>query len=312
MAAGALVAVVTLGGCLSTLSDPLSEETGSIIGFDAASLRNLTRISDDGIDKAWLTVSGDGQKLLYCEQSAEFNLFANSKRESSRIMYLRDVSVFAKTPLAESYTYSPAFYENGTSFVYVLLNQGYTQLVKDSVPGGGRTVITSIGQWDNHPSIRESMIACDTYINNQRQIVTLRDNGTGLTIRGPGSQPSWHPTENKLLFVRDESIWEMDTETTRQTRLHAVSDNERTEGMWAGSPSYTGDGNYIVFVKRVKAGFGLRLHLFVMDCEGNNLVELTTGNIDTWMPTVGAGNRIFFLSNAGGKIEIWSAFVTLD
>jgi TolB protein len=312
----ATVALVMLTGCLSMLSGLFEGEVDSTIVFDAASLRNVVRVSDDGIDKGWLAVSRDGQKLLYCEQPVDFDPATNSSSTSSRIMYLRNAAVFAKTPLVESYTYGPAFYENGTNFVYVLLNQdGNTQLVKSSVAGGGRTFVTRnpIGQWDNHPSVRDGIIACDTWISSQRQIVTLRDNGTEITILGPGSEPSWHPTENKLLFVKDAGIWEMDTETTQQTQLHAVSNQERSDGIWAGRASYTGDGKHIVFVKNVKVGSRLRRHLFAMDTEGNNVTELTSGNTDIWAPAAGAGNQIFFISNAGGgKTEIWSALVTLE
>jgi TolB protein len=167
---------------------------------------------------------------------------------------------------------------------------------------------------DNNPAVRSGVIACDTYINNQRQIVTLRDNGTEITVLGPGSGPSWHPAENKLVFVKDGGIWEMDTETTQQTQLHAVSDKERAEGIWAGAPAYTGDGKHIIFLKRVKLeSGGFRRRLFAMDIDGNNLTELTGGNSDIWAPVAGVGNQIFFLSNAGeGKTEIWSALITLE
>ncbi|MDR2095470.1 MAG: hypothetical protein LBP76_08120 [Treponema sp.] len=314
-----LVLLVMLTSC-STLSGLFAglfkKKVDSTIVFDASSLRNVVRISDDGISKGWLSVSKDGQKLLYCEQPTEFDPVAVSKNKSSRIMYLRNTSVFAKTPLVESFTYGPAWYENGTNFVYVLLNQdGSTQLVKSSVSGGGRIFITrnAIGQGDNNPSVREDIIACDTYINNQRQIVTLRDNGTEITVLGPGSQPSWHPVENKLVFVKEDGIWEMDTETTQQTQLYAVSDKDRRDGIWCGAPSYTGDGKHIVFVKTVKVESSLWRHLFAMDIEGNNLTELTGGNTDIWAPVAGPGNQIFFISNAGeGKTEIWSALVTLE
>ncbi|MDR1625050.1 MAG: hypothetical protein LBT33_00800 [Spirochaetia bacterium] len=313
MAALALVPAVMLIGCLSFGG---SGEVETTISFDAGSMRNVVRISDDGVEKGWLSVSRDGQKLLYCEQPVEFDPADKSKRsESSRIMYLRNASVFAKTPLVESYTYGPAFYENGTNFVYVVLNQnGTTQLVKSSVAGGGRTFITRnpIGQWDDSPSVREGIIACDTYIDGKRQIVTLRDNGTEITILGPGAKPSWHPTENKVVFVRDSSIWEMDIETTQQTQLHAVSEKEQADGIWAGKPAYTGDGKHVVFLKTVKVGSRLRWHLFAMDMDGNNVTELTAGNTDIWSPAAGAGNQIFFISNAGGKTEIWSALVTLE
>jgi hypothetical protein len=301
--------VAGLSGCIS-FDDP-----NATITYDTGSLRNVVRISDDGIDKGWLAVSKDGQKLLYCEQPVEFDPLAKIKNMSSRIMYLRNASVFAKTPLVESFAYGPAWYENGTNFIYILRNEdGTTQLIKSSVSGTSKTFVTRnpIGGGDNNPSVRDGIIACDSYINGARHIVTLRDNGSELTILGRGSRPSWHPTENKLVYDRDDSIWEMDTETTQETQLYAVSDKDRKDGIWAAKPVYLGDGKHIIFVKNVKVGYRYERHLFGMDTEGNNLTELA-GGADIWAPACGAGNEIFFMSKAGGaKPEIWSALVTLE
>ena len=188
-------------------------------------------------------------------------------------------------------------------------------MVKSSV-SGGKTFVTrnpiGSGAGDNNPSVRNGIIACDAYINGSRQIVTLRDNCTELTVLGSGTQPSWHPTENKLVFVRDSGICEMDIETTQVTQLHAVTPSEAKSGVWCGKPSYTGDGNHIVFVKNVPVGSSLWRHLYAMDTEGNNITELTGGQVDIWSPACGAGNEVFFISNAGNKTEIWSALVTLE
>jgi len=297
---------------------------GSIFGkkadetftYASGTLRNVMRISDDGIEKSWLSVSTDGQKLLYCEQASDFNPDNNTKYNSSRIIYLRNAMVFAKTPLIESYNYAPSWYENGNNFVYITRNQnGTTQLVKSST-SGGKTFVTrnpiGSGAGDNNPSVRNDIIVCDVFINGNRQIVTLRDNGSELTVLGIGRQPSWHPTENKLVFVRDGGIWEMDIETTQVTQLHSISPAEANIGVWCGRPSYTRDGKFIVFVKNIRLGNTNWQHLYAMDAEGNSLTELTGGKVDIWSPACGAGNEIFFISNAGNKTEIWSALLVME
>jgi TolB protein len=53
-------------------------------------------------------------------------------------------------------------------------------------------------------------------------------------------------------------------------------------------------------------------HLFRIDADGNNLAELTGGGVDAISPAYGAGNQIFFISNAGEKYEIWSALITME
>ena len=306
-----LLLTIALTGC--ALLKPKPDENFT---YNAGSLRNVMRVSDDGIDKGWLAVSKDGQQLLYCEQPADFDPGSNTVYRSSEIIYLRNAMVFAKTPLVGSFNYAPAWYENGNNFVYITQNQnGTTQLVKSSI-SGGRTFVTrnpiGSGHGDNNPSVRGDIIACDVYINGQRQIVTLRDNGTELTVLGRGSQPSWHPTENKLVFTRDNGIWEMDIETTQVTALHTISPAEARAGVYAGKPSYTSDGRHIVFVKNVPVEKNNWRHLYAMSSTGTNVTELTGGRVNIWSPAVGAGNEIFFISNAGGKTEIWSALVSLD
>ena len=284
--------------------------------YDSGTLRNVTRISDDGIEKSWLSVSKDGQKLLYCEQPVDYDPNDNTNTHSSRIIYLRNAMNFAKTPLVESYNYAPAWYENGNNFVYITRNQnGSRQLIKSSV-SGGKTFVTrnpiGSGSGDNNPSVRGDIIACDVYINGQRQIVTLRDNGSELTVLGRGTKPSWHPIENKLVFVRDSGIWEMDVETTQVTQIHEISANDKKAGIFCYSPSYTGDGRHIVFIKNMPVGSSMWQHLYAMDSEGNNITELTGGKVDIWSPACGAGNEVFFISNAGNKTEIWAALVALE
>ncbi|MDR2541959.1 MAG: hypothetical protein LBC80_00690 [Treponema sp.] len=309
MMAFVLSLMMVLGSCA------MLQRPGDMFVYDAGNLRNVMRISDDSIPKSWLSVSFDGQQLLYAEQESNFDPDRNTNFNTSRIIYLRNAMVFTKTPLVDSYNFAPAWYENGQNFVYITRNQNNTtQLVRSSVTGG-RTFITrnpiSNGGWDNNPSIRNDIIALDAFINNQRQIVTVRDNGSELTVLGRGMQPSWHPTENKLVFIRDGGIWEMNTENAQVTQLLAVSTDDQRNGLVCRRPSYSRDGNWIIFTRWVRVGNRTFQHLFVMDAEGNRRTELAGGNVNIWSPAWGAGNEVFFISNAGNRDEIWSALVTM-
>jgi TolB protein len=304
-----LVLALTFSNCIST-------PTGTEIIFDPGTLRNVTRISDDKIEKYWVAVSADGQKILYCEQPTNMDLSAKKKTFSSRILYLRDASIFAKSPLIEIFTFAPAWYEDGMTFVYVALIDGETQLIKSSVSGGGKTFITRnpIGRLDNHPNIKKGIIVCDTWINGTQQIVTLRDNGTEITVLGPGEFPYWHPSKQKLVFIKDGGIWEMDVATTQQTQLHEIPEKEKRSGSMCSMPVYSRDGEFILFQKLVKTGGSGRhyWHLFRMDRNGTNVSQLTSGKVDVYSPAYGVGEKIYFISNAGGKTEIWSAEITLE
>jgi hypothetical protein len=233
-----------------------------------------------------------------------------------------------------------AFYENGSNFIYSDTERGARQLVKASVNSTAKTFITQkpIGNADSYPSIRNGTIVCQTTIGNQERIVILREDGGTLQRNsrrndggmesgdayqinlGPGLQPSWHPSEDKIVFVMDGSIMEMNIYDTQQTQLYGVSSKEKQEGVTCVLPFYTGDGNHILFLKRAKVSSYkinkkeipiFRWHLYMMDTDGSNVTELTSGNLDILHYGISKDNKIFFVSNAGGKTEIWSANIAM-
>jgi Tol biopolymer transport system component len=305
----------SIKGLFSRLGSKSEGEVDTVITYDASTLRNVTRISDDGVEKAWLAVTVDGAKLLYCEQPVEMDLSANTRNYSSRIVYLRNSSVFMKTPLTESFTLAPAWYEDGERFIYLSRNDnGVHQLIRSNVNGGAKILVTRnpIGQWDDHPTIQGDTIALDTYINGARQIVTLKDNGTEITILGPGEYPSWHPTEPKIAFQKEGGIWEMDTTTAQQAQIYAVSSDDRKQDINCWYPHYSADGKYIFFVKKAKIGNFLYWHLFRVRTEDGVTSQLTEGRVNVVSIAIAADNKIFFVANASGKYEIWSAVVAAE
>jgi Tol biopolymer transport system component len=280
-------------------------------------MRNVTRISDDGIEKSWLSVTADGKKLLYCEQPVERDDEAQKINYSSRIMYLRNASVFTKTPLIESFTYAPAWYEDGERLVYLSRrDDGIVQLVRSNINGGAKTFITRNpiggGAGDNHPTVQGDTIALDAFIDGQRQIVTVKDTGSEITILGPGTYPSWHPNEPKIAFQKERGIWEMDTTTAQQSLLYEVSDADKKSEITCYSPKYSSDGRYILFIRKVKVGNAFYWQLFSVNTESGQSTQLTEGRTNIVSVACAADNKIFFIANAGGKYEIWSATVAVE
>ena len=321
MAVLALSLGMVLSGCASLLGLFKGKAADIDISSDLGGfgLRNARRISDDGVQKGWLAVSQDGQKLLYCEQPINFDPAANANKQSSKIIYLRNSSAFTRSPInddKDSFMYGPAFYENGTNFVYVQATDDRTnsQLIKSSVNSSSKTLVTRqpVGYWDNNPSVRNGVIAFDTGVQGKRQIVTVRDNGQELTQLGPGIQPSWHPSENRLVFIQDGGIWEMETETSQITQIYAISTREKSDGVFCGSPSYSRDGRYIIFVKREKVKNKLFNHLYRLDADGSNLTALTGGDINVYAPAYGAENEVFFIAESRNTYNIYSALINVE
>jgi TolB protein len=319
-----------LGGCAS---DP---QTSGAITYDTALLTGVSVITDDKLSKNWVKASPDGTKLLYCESSKVVSRsdLMDVNYKYWNIMLLRDANIAAKTPLVTDYAYIPAWYENNTGFIYVVNEGGNNKLVRSSISGGGKTYITRnpIGENDTRPVIRNGVILCDTEMNGKRQIVSLLENGTGVTILGEGYSPSWHPFESRFIFIRNDDLYEMDLETNQVTQIY--SDNSYACAM----PSYSPNGDLILFQKGAvqklvgtreqKGGFlgGLfggitkttevseesRWHLFTIRKDGTNLSQLTSGNVDVYSPCWGIDNEIYFVSNSNGSTEIWKAWVNIE
>ncbi|MDR2052414.1 MAG: hypothetical protein LBP80_03290 [Treponema sp.] len=329
----AFVVCVSLG----CASDP---QTSGAITYDTALLTGVSVITDDKLSKNWVKASPDGTKLLYCESGKVVSRsdLSGVSYNYWNIMFLRDANIAAKTPLITDYAYAPAWYENNTGFIYVVNEGGSSKLVRSSISGGGKTYITRnpIGKDDARPVIRNGVILCDTEMNGKRQIVSLLENGTGVTILGEGYSPSWHPFESRFIFIRNGDLYEMDLETNQVTQIY--SDNSYACAM----PSYSPNGDLILFQKGAiqkvvgtsekKGGFmggflgGLfggkkkttevseesRWHLFTIRNDGTSLSQLTSGNVDVYSPCWGRDNEIYFVSNSNGNTEIWKAWVNFE
>jgi TolB protein len=308
--------LVLLAGCITAPEDSIS--------YDSATLQNVSRITDDGLSKHWAVISPDGGKMLYCESERKVVMpeFSDSLVNDYKIVLLKDATKAAKTPLVSDLSYCPAWYGDNNNFVYIVREGGTYKLVRSNITGGGKTYITrnSIGKNDACPNIKNQTILCNTDINGKRQIVSLMDNGTEVTVLGEGWAPNWHPGGTRFVFIRNGGVYEMDLKTNQATQLYADSD------MWCDWPSYSKDGRYILFQKEThisitsqSSSFSfanknevVRWHLYTIKPDGTNLSQITNGNVDVYSPSWGVDNTIYFISNAGGKTEIWKARLNLE
>jgi len=314
--------IIMMGGCGSFGA------TKSVdVFWDTALMQNVTRLTDDGLQKAWAKISPDGKKMLYCEMPKNDSQY--------NIMLLRDVTVSAKTPLINDSSFAPAWYGNNINFAYIANEKAGTRIIKSAITGGGKTYITrnNIGLAENCPSIRGEAILFHTLVDPNAypyakyQIYSMRDNGTELTMLGDGQYPSWHPTQAKFVFIRGGDIYEMDIASVQVTQLYSDKDYN------CAMPSYSTDGQYILFQKGAekkvtgtvvsKAG-GLikkvtkisstqtKWQLFTIKVDGTSLSPLTFGEVDAFHPSWGANNFVYFVSNASGKTELYRARVNTN
>jgi len=261
----------------------------------------VTQITNDGLMKNRIAVSPDGAKLLYTEATA---------RDSSgnwvwNIMYLRNASSPAKTPLISDFAYSPSWYEDSSRYLYISYEGGSGRIMRSNVTGGGRTYIThsSIGDTDDMPIIKNGLIVCSVWKGGRWQLVTVKENGAEPTFIGDGISPSWHPTQNKIVFTRNGDIYEMTLDGFFQsTQLY-------TDPQFACyTPSYSPDGSRILFAKstvdRTKAQSDQR-HIYVMNADGANVSPLSSGNSTVFSPSWGRNGEVFCIVGIGNDREIY-------
>jgi TolB protein len=308
--------------------------TADIISYDSATLQNVVRVTDNKLRKDAVRVSPDGSKILYCEANVT-DVDAGLSFDRFSVMLLSDAILSAKTPIVADPSFGPIWYDDNIGFIYVVYEGGSSKLVKSNITGGGKTYVTrnSIGDFDTRPSIKGRDILCETGVNGVRHIVRVKDDGSEVTILGEGNSPSWHPRENKFIFIKDGSICEMNLTNNQVTQIYsAATDKNRNVIEFCRQPSYSKDGKYILFAKGadtfitatattflsgLKALFTRekieteRQHLFLINANGTGLSQLTSGNVDVFAPSWGINNEIFFVANVQNATEIWKARLLL-
>jgi Tol biopolymer transport system component len=164
-------------------------------------------------------------------------------------------------------------------------------------------------------------------MGGKRQLVSLKENGTEITFLGDGEQPSWHPTENKFVFIRSVSsnnnlkaVYEMDLESAQVTEIYRDSNNYNCR-----NPSFSADGRYILFQKGAEVRTTgssknnkesveikqSKWQIFIMNADGSGLTTLTSGNVDAYCPSMDANGWMYFIANTG-KTEIYRSRVSLE
>jgi TolB protein len=307
-----VLAAFLIAGCAGLSVGLSAKKTGEEVTFwDPSLLSNVSRITNDGLIKDWAVISPDGAKLIYCEKEKNDAPWS--------LVLLRDVNSPAKTTLIKG-GWAPAWYANSNTIIYEVYENDTYKLIRSTIGGGGKTYIARNTEGEREPSIREGVILCRTVQDDPlyRQLVSMKDNGTEYTFLGEGYSPSWHPFENKFLFVRQGNIYEMEVETTQVSELYSDPDG------WACAyPKYSGDGQYILFQKgaevkvtgtkgkKAVVSRSSKWQIYYMKADGTGLSPLTSGNVNARYPSWDKNNNVYFVSDANGKTEIYRARVNI-
>lgn len=257
-------------------------------------------------------------------------------------MMLRAGNTTVRTSLVPDPSGGPAWYEDGNSFLYVAIENRKenrrenrsSRIIKTNINGGGKTYVgrNPVGDLPSNPSVKEGNILFQVIINNKWHIGRMTDKSAEFTIIDEGSQPSWHPLEDKFVFIKNQGVFEMDIKSSQVTELFGVKkDNKGNLVEWCSNPSYSRDGSYVLFSKGGTPTFsGVELeknstrryrkgtieenrnHIFVMKSDGTDLMQITSGNVNVYYPTWGINDEIYFVSDVQNSTEIWKATLVLN
>ncbi len=139
-----------------------------------------------------------------------------------------------------------------------------------------------------------------------------------LPDRDSVSEPVWSPDCSRIAFIQSGQLWLANPDGSGASRVPTPS------GIHPRTPSWSPDGTKIVFSDlefvRTAAGREQRGHIYVMDGDGSNLRQLTSGPFEderpSWSPdgTMIAFHRLEFedLATRSGGAERYIVTMTSD
>lgn len=276
-----------------------------------ASASTLTRITTDPGDELEPAVSPDGKTLLFGVR------ITNSSNVVQEAIAGADPETGARRTMftaASTATRNPAWFRDGSSFLYASDTSGSLSLVRSMAPKPNAAVSVILGS-DlapslSHPSISGDgkKIALQASLKGNNQVITIALDGSKLSIVGEGEAPEWSPDGKRVSFVRQvngfRQVFLANADGTNVVQVTSdPSDNE--------APAWAPNGKFLVFSsnrgweKRPGATRESVRNLFAAKPDGTDLVQLTDGDAIAIDADWGKDGWIYFQSNQAGNFDIW-------
>jgi len=251
--------------------------------------------------------------------------FSSTRHHEQGDIYLQRVDGLSVIQLTNdgSQDAHPVFSPDGRAIAFSSTRNGTWDIYVMDTEGRSVVQVTSGPMHDLHPSFSPDgrrLVYCSAGGRSGQWELWTVDLETGQKqMIGFGLFPSWSPdtTRDRIAFQRARargsrwfSLWTLelvDGEARRVTEV-AVSTNSAIV-----SPAWSPSGQKLAFstiVEPAKLEDGRPLgqqDVWTINADGTNRQRLTDGHGVNASPFWGADERVYFISDRGGKESVWSA-----
>lgn len=266
-------------------------------------------------------VTPDGNRIV----------FASTQHTPTANLYIKGVDSRTVTQLTNdpADNVMPKVSPDGSRIAFASNRAGNWDLYIMPVTGGRALQLTSEPSPDLHPTWSpdgKSIAFCRLGAVSGRWEVWVTDvQNTGVSqFLTYGLFPEWCPVAgtaeggaDRIVFQRSRErgdrsfgVWTIDY---KNGQASAATEVVASAVAACINPSWSPDGEWITFSTVPSAaewaasgdGRPTSANLWLINSHGGGLVSLTSGGAVNLMPTWGAGDRLFFISDRGGVENIW-------
>lgn len=242
---------------------------------DGSAERQL--VTHDNAASTYPSLSKDGRTLVFTSNHSIdhtiYEMDLNSQVEVKRSKSSGDKAFPILSPDGKSITFSDV--ENKVTNIYVMNRDGSN--VHKIFDKGSRATWSPDGQ----------KFAFICVVDNTAQICTMDINGNNVrqvttNLQDLNAWVSWSPDANRLVFSTgnkanaDRKICDIGVDGNDYRVLFDKGD--------AIAPSYSPDGNWIVFVNYIVNNQNIKGELFIMRKDGSDVRQITHNDRSDWLP----------------------------